>query len=61
MSRVSGLVEEMAACVQLRNPMLMLWLTRLKKSDQYSYDHAVDVSVRRMVFARFLGLAPLDD
>ena len=55
MSRVSGLVEEMAACVQ-RNPDAMLWLTRLKKSDQYSYDHAVDVSVHLMVFARFLGL-----
>ena len=55
MSRVSGLVEEMAACVQ-RNPDAMLWLTRLKNSDQYSYDHAVDVSVHLMVFARFLGL-----
>ena len=34
MSRVGGLVEEMAACVQ-RNPDAMLWLTRLKKSDHY--------------------------
>ena len=56
MSRVGGLVEEMAACVQ-RNPDAMLWLTRLKKSDQYSYNHAVDVSVHLMVFGRFLGLS----
>ena len=55
LSRVCGLVEEMAASVQ-RNPDAMLWLARLKKSDQYSYDHAVDVSVHLMVFGRFLGL-----
>ena len=55
LSQVGGLVEEMAACVQ-RNPDAMLWLARLKKSDQYSYDHAVDVSVHLMVFGRFLGL-----
>ena len=56
LSRVRGLVEEMAAGVK-RNPDAMLWLTRLKIKDQYSYDHAVDVSVHLMVFARFLGLS----
>lgn len=55
LSRVGGLVEEMAAGVE-RNPDAMLWLTRLKITDQYSYDHAVDVSVHLMVFGRFLGL-----
>lgn len=55
LSRVSGLVEEMAVGVQ-RNPDAMLWLTRLKITDEYSYDHAVDVSVHLMVFGRFLGL-----
>jgi HD-GYP domain-containing protein (c-di-GMP phosphodiesterase class II) len=55
LSRVRGLVEEMAAGVG-RNPDAMIWLTRLKKTDQYSYDHAVDVSVHLMVFGRFLGL-----
>jgi HD-GYP domain-containing protein (c-di-GMP phosphodiesterase class II) len=34
----------------------MIWLTRLRKTDQYSYDHAVDVSIHLMIFARFLGL-----
>ena len=33
-----------------------IWLTRLKATDQYSYDHAIDVSVLLMVFGRFLGL-----
>lgn len=55
LTRVRGLVEEMAAGVE-RNPDAMLWLTRLKRTDQYSYDHAVDVSVHLMVFGRFLGL-----
>jgi HD-GYP domain-containing protein (c-di-GMP phosphodiesterase class II) len=55
LTRVCGLVEEMAAGVE-RNPDAMLWLTRLKITDQYSYDHAVDVSVHLMVFGRFLGL-----
>ena len=62
LQRVHGLVEEMAAGVE-RNPDAMLWLTRLKITDQYSYDHAVDVSVHLMVFGRFLGLgnAPIED
>ncbi|MDR3322753.1 MAG: DUF3391 domain-containing protein [Zoogloeaceae bacterium] len=39
-----------------RNSEAILWLTYLKITDNYSYDHALDVSVRLMVFARFLGL-----
>lgn len=39
-----------------RNPEAILWLTRLKGTDNYSYDHALDVSVHLMVFARFLSL-----
>ncbi len=53
--QAGGLVEEMAASIE-RNPDAILWLTRLRKTDQYSYDHAVDVSVNLMVFGRFLGL-----
>ncbi|MDP1653745.1 MAG: HD-GYP domain-containing protein [Rhodocyclaceae bacterium] len=52
---VAGLVSEMAAAVE-RNPDAMIWLTRLRSSDEYSYDHAVDVSVHMMVLARFLGM-----
>jgi HD-GYP domain-containing protein (c-di-GMP phosphodiesterase class II) len=55
LDQAGGLVEEMAAGVE-RNPDAMLWLTRLRKTDQYSYDHAVDVSVNLMIFGRFLGL-----
>ncbi len=54
--RIDGLVGEMASGVQ-RNPDAMLWLSRLKRTDQYAYDHAVNVSVHAMVFARFVGLS----
>jgi HD-GYP domain-containing protein (c-di-GMP phosphodiesterase class II) len=54
--RIDGLVSEMASGVQ-RNPDAMLWLSRLKRTDQYAYDHAVNVSVHAMVFARFVGLS----
>lgn len=54
-SEVSALVAEMAEAVE-RNPDAMIWLTRLRTSDEYSYDHAVDVSVHLMVLARFLGM-----
>lgn len=53
--RISEQVSEVAEGVS-RNPEAILWLTRLKSTDDYSYDHAVDVSVHLMVFARFLGL-----
>lgn len=55
LARVCDLVDELASGVE-RNPDAMLWLTRLKATDQYSYDHAIDVSVLLMVFGRFLGL-----
>ena len=53
-TKVEELVGEMASGVE-RNPDAMLWLTRLRVTDQYSYDHAVDVSVHAMIFGRFLG------
>ncbi|ENO90547.1 metal dependent phosphohydrolase [Thauera linaloolentis 47Lol = DSM 12138] len=54
-SRLEGLVGEMAQGVE-RNPDALMWLTRLKRTDRYTYDHAVNVSVHAMVFARFVGL-----
>lgn len=55
LTQAGELIEEVAKGVE-RNPDAMIWLTRLKKTDQYSYDHAVDVSVHLMIFGRFLGL-----
>lgn len=53
-AEISSLTAEMAQSVA-RNHEALLWLARLKETDSYSYDHAVDVSVHVMVFASFLG------
>lgn len=55
LTQAADLVGEMEQSVA-RNPDAMLWLARLKASDQYTYDHALDVSVHLMLFARFLGM-----
>lgn len=55
--QIGGLVRELAESVT-RNPDALLWLTRLKSTDRYSYDHAVDVSVHLMIVGRFLNMAP---
>jgi len=55
MERVRGGVEDMMHSV-VRNPDALLWLTRLKRTDQYAYDHALDSSVLLMVFARTMGM-----
>ena len=44
---VGGLVTSV-----VRNPDALIWLNRLKRTDQYSYDHALDVSVLLMVVGR---------
>ena len=55
MERVRSGVEDMMHSV-VRNPDALLWLTRLKRTDQYAYDHALDSSVLLMVFARTMGM-----
>lgn len=57
LKEASTLVSEMAESVE-RNADAMIWLTRLRSTDEYSYDHAVDVSVHLMVLGRFMGMPP---
>ncbi|MBI4995895.1 MAG: DUF3391 domain-containing protein [Rhodocyclales bacterium] len=52
---VDGLVE----CV-VRNSDALLWMSKLKRSDNETYDHALSVSIHLMAFGRSLGLAPDD-
>lgn len=47
---VDGMVESV-----VRNPDALIWLSKLKRSDNYSYDHALDVSIHLMAFGRHLG------
>ena len=51
---IGGLVTSV-----VRNPDALIWLNRLKRTDQYSYDHALDVSVLLMVVGRHIGLPEL--
>ena len=55
LKQVTTTVGDLAQSV-VRNPDALIWLTRLKRTDQYAFDHALDVSVHLMVFGRFLGL-----
>ena len=55
LERLRGVVSEMVLSVA-RNPDALLWLARLKQTDQYSYAHSLDVSAHVMIFGRYLGL-----
>jgi len=55
LERLRGVVSEMVLSVA-RNPDALLWLARLRRTDQYSYDHSLDVSAHVMIFGRYLGL-----
>lgn len=47
-------VGEVAESLQ-RNPDAVMWLLRLKNVDQYSFDHAMDVSVNLLLFGTHIG------
>jgi len=50
---VSNLVE----CV-VRNPDALIWLSKLKRTDNQIYDHSLTVSIHLMAFGRNLSLPP---
>ena len=50
---VDGLVE----CV-VRNADALLWMSKLRRTDNETYDHALSVSIHLMAFGRSLGLPP---
>lgn len=54
---VDRTVGSMVECV-VRNPDAMLWLARLKRTDNETYNHSLSVSIHLMAFGRHLGLAP---
>ncbi len=40
----------------VRNPDGMMWLTRLKSVDAYTYDHGLNTAIYLIAFGRYLGL-----
>jgi len=47
-------VRDVAGSLQ-RNPDAVMWLLRLKSFDEYSYDHAMDVSVHALLLGGHIG------
>lgn len=47
-------VRDVAGSLQ-RNPDAVMWLLRLKSMDQYSFDHAMDVSVHALLLGGHIG------
>lgn len=41
----------------IRNPDALVWLSRVKQRDQYSYDHSVRSAVWALIYGRHAGLA----
>lgn len=55
LDRVSDAVGWMVESV-VRNPDGMIWLTRLKSVDAYTYDHGLNTAIYLIAFGRHLGL-----
>lgn len=56
LQQVDALVAELADSVG-RNRDALLWLSHLRKTHEDTYDHALNVSVHAMIFARFLCMS----
>jgi HD-GYP domain-containing protein (c-di-GMP phosphodiesterase class II) len=56
---VDRTVSNMVECV-VRNPDAMLWLSKLRRTDNETYNHSLSVSIHLMAFGRHLGLPPDD-
>lgn len=56
---VKAVVKE---CVEhiLENPSAMLWLARIKDSDEYTAEHCLRVGILSIALGRELGLMPLE-
>jgi len=56
LSAVSDILDNMVDSIG-RTPDALLWLSKLKQTDDYAYNHALNVSITLMAFANFLALS----
>lgn len=56
LTAVSEILDSMVDSIG-RTPDALLWLAKLKQTDDYSYHHALNVSITTMAFANFLALS----
>lgn len=54
--RLSHLVEQLSASI-IRNPKVLLWLSRMQNRDKYTYGHLIDTAIHLMAFGRHLGFS----
>jgi HD-GYP domain-containing protein (c-di-GMP phosphodiesterase class II) len=54
--RIRDAVQGMAESV-IRNPDALMWLTKLKHTDNVTYDHSLNVAVHLLSLGRHLGLS----
>lgn len=55
---LSGVHESLDQMIESidRNPDALMWLSKLKQTDGYSYSHALNVSINLMALAQFMSL-----
>ena len=56
LTAVSGILDSMVESIG-RTPDALLWLSKLKQTDDYAYNHALNVSITLMAFGNFLALS----
>ena len=56
LTAVSEVLDSMVDSIG-RSPDALLWLAKLKKTDDYSYNHALNVSITLMAFGNFLAFS----
>ena len=56
LTAVSEVLDSMVDSIG-RSPDALLWLAKLKKTDNYAYNHALNVSITLMAFGSFLALS----
>lgn len=56
LTAVSEVLDNMVESIG-RSPDALLWLAKLKQTDDYAYNHALNVSITLMAFSNFLALS----
>ena len=55
LTHVSEIIDSMVDSIE-RTPDALMWLAKLKQTDDYAFNHALNVSINLMAFASFLSL-----
>ncbi|MGB4812338.1 MAG: HD domain-containing phosphohydrolase [Methylophilaceae bacterium] len=58
-THVNEALDHMVASIE-RNPDALIWLAKLKQSDNYAYNHALNVSITLMAFASYISMPKAD-